>query len=125
MIGALWLEETMGKLPIEVGGIYTNAGEVFAREVLLIVAGSVEYRDFVLQDGSPLSPCSRCSLSHFQRWSVRPVTPEEASRLRRDESDRSLKEYIRNLIPVALAAASDEALRAEIRRRGWRLARGE
>ncbi len=107
---------------VEVGGIYTNAGEVFAREVLAIVAESVEYRDFVLEDGAPLSPFSRCSLSHCQRWSVRPVTAEEASRLRRVESDRSLKEYIGDLIPVALAAASDEALRAEIRRRGWHLA---
>jgi len=115
----------MGKLPIEVGDIYTNAGEVFAREVLGIVAGSVEYRDFVLQDGTPISPCSRCSLYHFQRWSVRPVTPEEASRLRRDESDRTLKEYVRNLIPMVLATASDEALRAEIRRRGRHLARNE
>src|SRR5262245_25115315 len=73
----------MGTLTIEVGGIYANAKEFLAREVLSIRDGIVEYRDFALEDGQPFSPCSRCSLYHFQRWSARPVTAEEASRLRR------------------------------------------
>src|SRR5262245_34555885 len=111
----------MGTLEIEVGGIYANATGFLAREVPSIRDGIVEYRDFALEDGQPFSPCSRCSLYHFQRWSARPVTAEEASRLRREEADASLRAYFRTLIPMVLEAASDDVLRAEVRRRGWHL----
>jgi hypothetical protein len=111
----------MKTFDIEVGGVYTNATELFAREVLSIIDGSVLYRDFMLSDGTPISPGSRCSLSHFQRWSARPATPEESSRLRKEESDAPLWAMIREMIPLALGEASDEALLAEVHRRGWRL----
>jgi hypothetical protein len=108
----------MGTLEIEVGGIYTNVKEIFAREVLAIVGGQVDYRDFALSDGAPMSLGSRCSLSHFRTWSWREVTPEEASRLQKDESRKRLHDYMAQLIPQALAAASDEMLLAEVLRRG-------
>jgi hypothetical protein len=108
----------MGTLEIQVGGTYTNVKEVLAREVLAITGGSVAYRDFMLSDGAPLSPGSRCSLDHFRKWSWRELTPEEASRLQKDESRRRLHDFMAQLIPQALAAATDEMLLAEVRRRG-------
>jgi hypothetical protein len=111
----------MNEFEIQVRGIYASATGALAREVLSIENGWVEYRDFALSDGEPISPCSRCSLHHFRRWSARPVTAEEQRRLRRDVADMRLRLFAQQSIPMALEAASDSALRAEIRRRGLRL----
>lgn len=106
---------------IEVGGVYTNSAAASAREVLELEGRDVVYREFVLFDGQPVSFRSRCAVRTFREWAARPCTPEESARLSRDvpaQAELLLRDATAGLIKLALAAASDDQLLAEVRRRG-------
>jgi hypothetical protein len=103
-------------IKIEVGGVYTHEKEIFVFEVRR--DRMVLYRSYGLSDGAVVSPHSLCSLGTFSNWISRPLTPQERSRLQPGRVDDEMREYIRGLIQKALAAAPDEVLLAEVRRRG-------
>ncbi|MHC5537441.1 hypothetical protein ACYOEI_04320 [Singulisphaera rosea] len=105
---------------IEVGGIYTNKNSLFAREILEITDDDVIYRDFVLDDGEPLSSCRKCSRATFRTWAARPCTLEESNRLGKEKKSREDREFTRmvgDLVEVVLSGVSDAELLAEARRR--------
>ena len=82
----------MPKFRVEKGGVYANAHDVFAREVIDIRGdGNVIYNDYALSDGVPIGRNCRCSLETFTRWVVRPLAPDEIAALRRDEGEASEK----------------------------------
>jgi hypothetical protein len=101
---------------ITLGGVYTNHSEVFAREVLEIEGGRVAYRDFAISDGEPMSSWRQCSQSTFRSFAVRECTPEEISRLRRNEVSRA--ELGSRMITLDIKDISDSDLLNEVRRRG-------
>jgi hypothetical protein len=111
-------EPSMG-IEIEVGGVYTHAKGIFAREILKISPdGMVHYRYYGLSDGAVISPQAMCSGATFHGWISRPLTPEERSRLQPFRVDDKKAEQLRGLVQKAVAAATDEMLLAEVRRRG-------
>jgi hypothetical protein len=112
------MEAAMASIGIELGGVYANASEVFAREVVAITNDEVTYHDYALLDGAPIGRCCRCSLLAFKRWAARPLAPTEIGALRRDEGAAREKAMAEAMIRSALAAASDEAIRREFYRRG-------
>jgi hypothetical protein len=110
------------------GQWYTKDG-LFARQVLS-VGELVIYRDFAMSTGEPISTSSSCRLPSFATWCRRTLTPEEIARMRTDDADQRVsddQDAFRRMFKMAmeasvdqhLHAASDAALLAEIRRRGW------
>jgi hypothetical protein len=113
-------EPSMG-IEIEVGGVYTHAKGIFAREVLEIGRdGMIHYRYYGLSDGAVISPQAMCSSATFCNWITRPLTPAERSRLQPVRFDDTKGEQLRGLVQKAVAAVTDEMLLAEVRRRGLR-----
>ena len=109
----------MAALQIVRGGVYANAKEVFAREVIEItIDGYVVYNDYGLSDGAPIARHRRCSLGSFSRWAARPLTPEEIANLRREEGETRETDRVRAMIELALEAAPDGLIRREFYRRG-------
>jgi hypothetical protein len=109
----------MAKCEIQQGGVYANANEFLAREVIAITPdGDVIYDDYALSDGKPFGRQCRCSLNTFMQWAARPVTPEENSLLRRDEGEARDRAKVEMMTQFGLAAASDEQIRREFYRRG-------
>jgi hypothetical protein len=101
------------------GGVYAKANEVFAREVIEITAnGNVIYNDYGLSVGAPIGQSFRCSLSRFVTWAARPLTPEEISKLRRNEVKPRDLGMAADIIRTALDPASDGQIRDEFYRRG-------
>ena len=109
----------MTTFKIDAGGVYANAGEFLAREVIVITPdGEVIYNDYFLSDGAPLGRERRCSLGTFARWAARPLTPEENRGLRREEGARREIGMLAILAKAAIEAAPDELIRREFYRRG-------
>jgi hypothetical protein len=109
----------MPKIKVEKGGVYANAHDVFAREVIDIRGdGNVIYNDYALSDGAPFGRNCRCSLETFTRWVVRPLAPDEIATLRRDEGEARERAMTRVLLLDALEAAPDELILREFYRRG-------
>lgn len=118
----------MKQRDVRSGQWYTKDG-LFARQVLS-VGDLVFYRDFAMSTGEPISTSSSCRLTSFATWCRRTLTPEEIVRMRTDDADRRVTddhEAFRQMFKMAMGAsvdqhlhaASDAALLAEIRRRGW------
>ncbi|WP_422929733.1 hypothetical protein [Singulisphaera sp. PoT] len=108
-------------IEIAEGGVYTNYNATFAREIVQIDGKYVFYSDYLLTTGEPLSTRGRCIRPVFRRWAVRPCTPEEMSRLKRDaepREDRHLIEMLGSVVEDALGSIPDADLLAEVRRRG-------
>lgn len=109
----------MPAIRIDRGGVYANAHDVFAREVIEITPdGYVIYNDYVLSDGEPLARQRRCSMNAFVRWAVRPLTSEEIRALRREEGEARERAMLNAMSRLAIEAASDELIRREFYRRG-------
>jgi hypothetical protein len=109
----------MAACKIETGGVYANANEFLAREVLSITPdGYVLYNDYGLSDGAPIGRACRCSLGAFAAWAARPLTPAEDRALRREEGEARDAATLMRLTELGLRAASDESIRREFYRRG-------
>jgi hypothetical protein len=109
----------MARIEIEQGGVYANANEFLAREVLMIAPdGDVVYNDYALSDGAPFGRQCRCSLGAFARWAARRLAADEIHVLRRDEGEARDRTRAEALIRFGLAAAPDELIRQEFYRRG-------
>jgi hypothetical protein len=83
-----------------------------------------------MSTGEPISTSSSCRLPSFATWCRRTLTPEKIARMRTDHADQRVDDdqgTLRQVFKMAmeasvdqhLHAASDAALLAEIRRRGW------
>jgi hypothetical protein len=109
----------MPKIKIEKGGVYANAHDVFAREVIEIRGdGDVIYNDYALSDGVPIGRNCRCSLETFTRWVARPLAPDEIAALRRDEGEAREMALKHIRILDALEATPDALILREFYRRG-------
>jgi len=109
----------MAAFKIDQGGVYANANEVFAREVIVVTPdGDVIYNDYGLSDGAPIGRQRRCSLGTFVQWAARPLTSEEIRALRRDEGESRDMDMLKTVAKLATEAASDELIRREFYRRG-------
>lgn len=109
----------MANCNIRQGGVYANANEFLAREVIMITPdGYVIYNDYAMNDGQPFGRACRCSLSTFMQWAARPLTPEENQVLRRDEGEARDADMTTMIVRAGIAAASDEMIRSEFYRRG-------
>jgi hypothetical protein len=89
-------------MKLTVGCAYAGHSSYAAREIIAIENGRVYYRDFLLEDGQPMSSGQSCVRSVFHRWAVRPCTDSEVARFHRD--DVSQEDQMGKALMEAIAA---------------------
>jgi hypothetical protein len=114
----------MSTFEIRVGGIYTNASEIFARDVVSIDDGDVFYHSYGYPDGNPIGSGGCCSLGRFRSWAARPLSPSEADALREVGVPRR-RARGRAMIRLFLDNLPDGMLLEAVRRRGQDQPKGE